>query len=304
MRTSELRDLVPVSPPKRELGAVSVALQCGLAFVVGVGAFALYLNPNIGRRLIGARPVEVAAVSVAKPAAPEAKPAQAAALEEKANDSTADADGPLTMIDEQFTASFKMAGEMMTDNPEDAKQMEQMMVQTQNPAMSKLIALAAGPSIMSVKLYLGGKTSHAMADKCRESAGGTGGGEGSPDIDSNALAAARFANCYLTTNVARLCNANQKQVLADVVQNYYSSRDFRIRELQEDIAARKRIGAKRSTIADWDNPASREIAQNLKQLATQGYIARGDFGWFPSDEVKEVLNGTAVEQDLCARQKS
>ena len=304
MKNSELRDLVPAPTAVKESGTAGTVLQCGLAFVVGVGAFALYLNPNLGRRLIGARPVEVAAVSVAKPAAPEAKPAQAAASEEKANDPAADADGPLTMMDEQFAASFKMAGEMMTDNPEDAKQMEQMMVQTQNPAMSKLIALAGGPSIMSVKLYLGGKTSHAMADKCREAAGGTGGRDGSMDIDGNALAAARFANCYLTANVTRLCNANQKQVLADVVQNYYASRDFKIRELEEDIAARKRISPTRSKIADWDNPTSREIAQNLKRLTAQGYISRSEFGWIPADEIKAVVNNTPVEQDMCAGRKN
>ena len=83
MKNSELRDLVPAPTAVKESGTAGTVLQCGLAFVVGVGAFALYLNPNLGRRLIGARPVEVSAVSVAKPAAPEAKPAQAAASEEK-----------------------------------------------------------------------------------------------------------------------------------------------------------------------------------------------------------------------------
>ena len=300
MKNSELRDLVPVSPPIKQAGSAGVVLQCGLAFVVGVGAFALYLNPNIGRRLIGANPVGIASASPPKVSAAASEPAQVAAAEE----APGNPNEPLTMLDEQFAASFKMAGEMLTDNQEDAKQMEQMMVQTQNPAMSKLIALAGGPSIMSVKLYLGGKTSHAMADKCREAAGGTGGRDGSMDIDGNALAAARFAKCFLTANVTRLCNANQKQVLADVVQNYYASRDFKIRELEEDIAARKRISPTRSKIADWDNPTAREIPQNLKRLTAQGYISRSEFGWIPADEIKAVVNNTAVEQDMCASRKN
>ena len=102
------------------------------------------------------------------------------------------------------------------------------------------------------------------------------------------------------TNVLR----TGRKDLAEVIDHYYATRDFWIRKA--DDAAHGGIPLKPSNPrpADWTNPAAKGLAASLGRLVAQGYVTRSNFGWFPEDELKTVLNATTVERDACAGQRS
>ena len=303
MKNSELRSLLPAQKKKpKNSGLGTTVFLGGLVFILAAGGLALYRNPDLAHGWIPgfgkSKPAVVAA------AAPTPAQLPVAARSAIADAVAASKDEQLTMLDEQLALSAKVAGEMMTPegNAKRKAEIQQAIAEGTSHigGVMKVAELLSGrPNIMTVKLYFGGKTSHAMADSCLQSSQSSG-----RALNNSAEAMARFTSCYLTTNVERLCSAAQKQVLAEVIDHYYATRDFWIRKA--DDAAHGGIPLKPSNPrpADWTNPAAKGLAASLGRLVAQGYVTRSNFGWFPEEELKTVLNATAVERDVCAGQRS
>lgn len=303
MKNAELRSLLPPPPPpkKKSISLGATLFQGGLLFALAAGGFALYRNPGLAHGWIpGLGKPKHAMTAAAAPAARLPGAAQAAFDDEKASAK----DDKLTMLDDSMATSAKAAGMMMAPAGDTKKAAEIENAFAQSTAhiggVVQIAELLSGrPNIMTVKLYAGGKTSRAMAASCVQGSQTSG-----TPLNESAVAMARFASCYLTTNVERLCSAAQRQVLADVVGHYYATRDFWNRKADEAAHGGKPLKPAQPKPADWSNPVANGISASLRKLVAQGLIARNDFGWLPEEELKDALNGTAVERNICAAAKT
>ena len=297
MKNSELRNLAPSVPVKKASGGSGGLIAQGVvAFALAIGGISLYRNPSLAHGWIpGLGKGKPAAVAQIAPAAALPAGALAALADEKAQAK----DEPLTLIDAETAGSAKLAGAMMGegDTPERQAEIERIVGDAAGRAngMVKLkAAYSTDPELWAVKIFLGGKTSHAMWDKCRAL--------NQPSSDAlreKPENIAKFTNCYLTSNVERLCAGAQRQALADVLGHYYKTRAFWVRRADEKL-----LGSSDPKPVDWAIGSAKTISENVGRLVAQGYLSREDFGWFPDDELKAVLNSTKAEAAPCGAQRT
>ena len=81
--------------------------------------------------------------------------------------------------------------------------------------------------------------------------------------------------------------------------HYYKTRAFWVRRADEKL-----LKSNDPTPADWTVVSAKSIPENVGRLVAQGYLSRDDFGWFPDDELKAVLNSTKAEAAPCGAQKT
>ena len=311
MKNSELRNLVAAAPKKPAKsrnskkgdssgGAGGLVVQGVLAFVVAIGGISLYRNPSLAQGWIPGLGGKPAAVAKLATGAPLPAGAAIALADEKAQPQG----DPLNMMDEQMTASFQLAGTMMAPDATAQEQAElsrgMAAVSAQNTGLMKVVVAGMGrTNLMGANLYLGGKTSHKMVETCKKE------GEFTTRLfNDNAEAKAQFVNCYLTVNVGRLCAGSQRKVLADVLDNYFATRAELIKRAEDAAHGQGRLDRNQPKPADWSNPTAKAMVANLAKLVAQGYVSRADFGWFPDEEIKPILNGVAVEAEPCGDQKT
>lgn len=301
MNNSDLRNLVSETPAAEDSGMFATIIQGILVFSVAICGFGLYRNPDLARGWIPG--LGASNAGIAAPAGPPFKlpPAALAAI---ADENTMQPGEPLTMQEEGFSNAFGMAADSMDPDatPEEKAAMAQDLraVSQSNINMLKIgAALSGRPDIMDVKIYPGGKTSRAMATACiaNEKGGGIG-------VDYDAAALTRVTNCYMTTNVERLCSSVQKQVLVDIIEHYFSSRDATLRRGRNAAADGKRAVRGDPKPADWLGEGPKTLAANFTRLVAQGYVSRSDFSWSLDDEFKKIANDTPVERRVCGPERS
>jgi hypothetical protein len=303
VKNSELRNLAPTGPKKKAKkeggGTGGLIAQGALAFILAIGGIGLYRNPSLAQGWIpglGAKKTAVAAAPAKLPAA-----ALAAIADEKAQTK----DEPLTQMDEQLALSAKTAGVMMAHegNTKEQAEIEQAFASSTAHigGLMETFGTLEGTNIMTVKLYLGGKTSRAMAESCEAASRPKAGA-----VWYNAEALAKFANCYMTKNVERLCSGAQRKVLSEVIAHYFANRAYWLRQADPKTRGGMQLNVAQGNPkpADWSNPVAKALPDNLRKLVAQGYLSRADFGWFPEEELKPILNETPVEANPCGDQKT
>lgn len=300
MKNAELRTFVPEEREVEESGMFSTVVQGIIVFAVAICGFGLYRNPDLARGWIpglgGGNPV------VAAPVAPVKLPA--AALAAIADENKMLPGQPLTMSEEMFEGSLGLASEMMDPEASPMEKaalkhgMQAVTGNTQN-VLKMGAALSGRPDIMYVKIYPGGNTSRAMATACIaiEKSGGIA-------VDYDAAALTRVTNCYMTKNVERLCSTVQKQVLVDVIEHYFASRDSSLRRAEKAQTGGPALNSSDPKPADWLSSGPKLLATNFTRLVAQGYLVRGDFGWFLDDDFKKILADTPVERQVCGPARS
>ena len=311
MNNTDLRNLVPEGTAAPESDTLSILVQGALVFSLAIGGFALYRNPDLARSLVpgfargwipgldGSNPV------MATPAAPPVK-LPAAALAAIADDNKTKPGQPLTMTEEMFANSMGGAAEAMApdgtaDEKADLKRGLQGLTNSQNTTnVIKLGTLMSGrPDIMNVNIYPGGNTSRAMATACiaKENHNGYA-------VDYDAAALTRVTSCYMTTNVERLCSSVQKQVLVDVIEHYFASRDTSNRRADKAGSGGPALNSSDPKPADWLGNGPKTLAANFTRLVTQGYLVRSDFGFFLDDDFRKILADTPVVRQVCGPARS
>ena len=310
MKNSELRSFAPTQPKKKtkkkagDAGASAGGLiaQGALAFVLAIGGISVYRNPSLAQGWIpglgGARPAAVAKLAAPAPLPPGAA---AALADEKAQTK----DEPLSMMDEQLAGSARSFGSIVGAEGTEKDRKELTTAFAASTAhiggLMDTFGTLEGTNIMTVKLYLGGKTSRAMAETCEAASRPKAGA-----VWHNAESLAKFANCYMTKNVERLCSGAQRKVLSEVIAHYYANRAYWLRQADPKTRGGLQLNVVQGNPkpADWSNPVAKALPDNLRKLVAQGYVSRDDFGWFPEEELKPILNGTAVEAAPCGDQKT
>ena len=302
MKNSDFRNLVPGDPDEPPSGPGTFILKCGLAFALGTAAVAAYINPGLLQLPAAtlSAGIEAAKKSLGSGMKPPAS--VAGSKGDVADDAVNE---PLTMFEENTAYMEKLKKKEpvcqgIQSKIECAEYAYAQQVNRFAIASVPFIGMSGGPTITLVKLYLGGAPSRAMVTACQGSDKSS-----ITDVDRLGLAAARFADCYLTTNTARLCDANQKRVLVEVIDHYFATRAYWMGIFATGDIERGHRPQPANFLkpADWDNNFSRNILPDLRRLISQGYIARKDFGWFPDEALKNVLDNTKTERDACAARK-
>ena len=295
MKNSELRGYV--TPPEKPPGPGDLATLGLAAFAVTGVAMLVFFRPDAVSGAWAAISGNTGRTPVTSAAPPPVKAQAAPPLPFSGGGDPKQIAGTMSMLSAVNRASASALGvqDVMMGNVKDPAKAEAIMAaHAKNlKAMQKDASKVLGiPDFDSLDLAEETPVGAQMMETCRRQAAAK-----SASVFKEPAAIARFANCYMTTNLDRLCDPVQKKALVEILGWHGAAQKFWKKHEEKKAGVTVTDPPKPG---DWDNPASRALPVTLAKLGAQGYVAADDLRWRAPADVKAALEGVKAERTPCA----